>query len=435
MNISYHYYTIKVLAVRAGFREEEAQVIAYYSQMVDDFVLSHQIIVGETPPAFFIENGLARKLADDSWGFLPCPTGINVIKSVSHGYQRHTLAPFHFIPPFELGGLESKPDFSRLDYRCVCAAEESDLLIHEIVGDAARDVGEEKSVKNLMRLGMALHTYADTYAHCHFSGFHGYENEASISKAYNKMTGAEAVPGIERTLLRELPSIGHANVGTVPDICSYDIAYKIKTSESGGLEETVERDNTVSFSKCSRQILDILCDINGVSRYTAEEWEELRTALVKAQYVKKDIPQLLMESFGQAFPDIVFTYDKNSRLSIKLRVEENSNVCGGDGSPRPEDSPMENLKNINTGLGGFAALALQQEVSREALEDAFSLQGNSRRSVCRSFLEEPSEEFYQYNELAYQRVMRVTGQYASEGTKDNFREICLQDIQTMNGVR
>lgn len=280
-----------------------------------------------------------------------------------------------------------------------------------------------------MRLGMALHTYADTYAHCHFSGFHGYENEAFISKAYNKETGTEAVPNIERTLLRELPSIGHANVGTVPDICSYDIAYKMKDSESGGLGKTVERDNTASFSKCSRHILDLLCEINGVSQYSDEEWEELRTALVKAQYVKKDIPEQLAESFGQTFPDIVFTYDKNSRLSIKLRVEGNSNACAGEDVCRPEE-----LQSINTGLAGFAEQALQQEISQEALEDAFSLQSNSRRSVYSTFLEEPSEEFFQYNELAYERVMQVTGQYVSEGTKDNFREICLQDIQTMNGT-
>ena len=87
MNISYHYFTVKVLAVRAGFREEEAQIIAYYSQMVDDFVLSHRIIVGEMPPDFFVENGLAWELGNGSWGILPCPTGINFIKSVSHGYQ------------------------------------------------------------------------------------------------------------------------------------------------------------------------------------------------------------------------------------------------------------------------------------------------------------------------------------------------------------
>lgn len=435
MNISYHYYTIKVLAVKAGFREEEAQTVAYYSQMVDDFVLSHRVVVGETPPSFFIENGLAQELGDGNWGFLPCPTGINFIKSVSHGYQRHTLTPFHFIPPYALEAIESKPDFSRTDYRCVCAGEGSDLLIHAIVKEAARSAGDERSVENLMRLGMALHTYADTYAHCHFSGFHGYENEACLDKAYNKRTGAEAFPDIERTLLREVPSIGHANVGTAPDICSYDIAYRMKASpssrldESSSLDEMVERDNTVSFSQCSRQILDLLCEISGNPRYTDEEWEELRAALVKAQYVKKDTSKQLTESFSQVFPDIAFTYDKNSRLSIKLRVEGDDKLCVDEAGCEPEE-----WQSLDSGLSGFAGEALRQEISQEELEDAFSLPGNSRRSLCCTFLEEPGEEFFLYNELAYERVMEVTGQYVSKGMMDNFQEICCQDTEAISAL-
>ena len=36
-----------------------------------------------------------------------------------------------------------------------------------------------------MQLGMALHTYADTYAHCGFSGLEGWENKAVIKKVHN----------------------------------------------------------------------------------------------------------------------------------------------------------------------------------------------------------------------------------------------------------
>ena len=64
MNISYHYYTIKTLASKAGLEEEEAQIIAHYSQMVDDFLLSNRVIVKETPPVFFIANNLAEERKD-----------------------------------------------------------------------------------------------------------------------------------------------------------------------------------------------------------------------------------------------------------------------------------------------------------------------------------------------------------------------------------
>lgn len=242
---------------------------------------------------------------------------------------------------------------------------------------------------------MALHTYADTYAHCHFSGFHGYENEASIQRAFNKLTRTEAVPGVERTLLRELPSIGHANVGTVPDICSYDISYRMKSSETSGLDETVERDNTASFSACSRQILDLLCDINGVSCYGDGAWEELQTKLAGAQYVKKDIPQLLAESFGKAFPDISFTYDKNSRLSIKLRVERNANTCAGESGSQMEDIWIGEMREeANANPAEFWAVAMPQEANQDTLLDAFSPQGNSGRSVCVTFWRNQVKNFF-----------------------------------------
>ena len=40
MNIDFHYFVIKTLACAAGFSEEDAQTIAYYSQQVDDFTKS-----------------------------------------------------------------------------------------------------------------------------------------------------------------------------------------------------------------------------------------------------------------------------------------------------------------------------------------------------------------------------------------------------------
>ncbi len=89
---------------------------------------------------------------------------------------------------------------------------------------------------------------------------------------------------------------------------------------------------------------------------------------------------------------------------------------------------------MDTGMAGFGAEVLRREISRETLEDAFSLPGNSRRSAYRTFLEEPGQEFFQYIELAYERVMQVTGQYVSEGTRDNFREICCQDVRVLQGM-
>ena len=39
MDINFHYYTVKALAVYAGFSEEYSQLIAEYSQFTDDYSL------------------------------------------------------------------------------------------------------------------------------------------------------------------------------------------------------------------------------------------------------------------------------------------------------------------------------------------------------------------------------------------------------------
>ena len=418
MNISYHYYTIKTLASKAGLEEEEAQIIAHYSQMVDDFLLSNRVIVKETPPVFFIANNLAEERKDGAWNFLPCPTGINMIKSVSHGYQRHTLVPFHFIPPKTLNEIENVPGFSRMEYRCVSAGEKRGLLLHKILQEAAEDAGKNREKKSLMRLGMALHTYADTYAHCHFSGFHGYENEAVIQKAYSKAAESEAVPVPERIALRELPSIGHANVGTVPDICCYDIAYAMKSSEKSKLDDAVKRDNTECFACCSRQILDLLCGISGRPLFTDDEWHVLQTALAEAQYVKKDTEKDLTDSFGKIFPDIKYEYHKSGRLSMELSVEK-SKDAENDGIMMP---------------GVFDAGA-PGEIGEEVLEDAFSPEGNRMRCGYHVYLEKATEDFFHYNELAYERVKQVAGEYVSAGAMENFRAVCRYDLECMKSSK
>lgn len=407
MNISYHYYTIKTLAVKAGFPESEAQQIAYYSQMVDDFHLSNPVILSKQPPDFFLENGLAWQIDDNEWEMLPCGTGIDFLKSLSPHYQEHTLAPFHFIPPRDLATLRDKDHSERTDYRCVCAGERKDLLIHEIVNEAAQAVKAQRNSKNLMALGMALHTYADTYAHCHFSGMHGFENEAVLKKAYNRTEKAKEVPKAESDLLRDLPPIGHAHVETAPDICFKHIQYQMKTTKDGSFDLNVERDNAVFFSECSRAILDLLCQITGSPAWNDEEWESLQEALIRAQAVKMDSEKYLNKSFSGEFPGITYTYHKNSELAIALNVI-------------PEEMNTRLQVSDYTAIDGEQAS--QEDVSEEELADAFSPDGNFARSMFKVHLENADQQFFIYNELAYRRVQKVTGELLSQERAMMLRE-------------
>ncbi len=328
MNINYHYYMVKTLARAAGFEEGQAQTVAYYSQQVDDFTMHSPICVDEEPPAFFMEHGYAKKMSDSLWLVLPHPTGIDIAQSLVKNYRHTTLAPFHFIPGRTFQEIEDA-ESSRAYYRCIPACEEDAGLVRQVVSEAVDAVRKNRDEAGLMQLGMALHTYADTYAHCGFSGLEGWENTAEIESAYNVNAKKEEMPQIERLALQILPHIGHGNAGTAPDLSACKILLKTRTAEDDKkLSGRISRDNREWFLKCAREILDILCACLGQEPFADSAWQELSEKLVEPMQLSADGEKKKRELAGEwsrYFPNVGYSYKKNERF---FEQEEDS---GGDG--------------------------------------------------------------------------------------------------------
>lgn len=384
MNLNYHYYTIKTLAVYAGFPETQAQCIAHFSQYVDDFVLSNPILVDKKPPQFFLEHGLAEEVKSGTWSFLPCTTGIAIINSIVKSNQLHTLVPFHFMPSRRISEIKADKKSNRKAYRCVEAGQELNLLINQLMGKFLRKLKKSRETKDLMELGMMLHTYADTYAHCNFSGFNDWENDNRIKRVYNKHEKKEEVCDIEKTAFDVLPSIGHSNVGTTPDCCYYKITYALRDSKEGVRNVIYERDNTDFFGKCSRNILNYLCTITGKKTLSEEEWNSLQKNIAKAQSVTKEKTEYLNKSWSAVFPNIKYHYQKNEYFDIQLNCKKTGNSI---------------LDKI--------------ECSMNELSDIYSSNGNQARDNCIVTAKNVNQAFFDYNELAFNRVFEVTGEYCS----------------------
>ena len=321
MNIDFHYFVIKTLAYAAGFSEEDAQTIAYYSQQVDDFTKSSPMQVRQEPPVYFIEKGYARKLENDLWEVQPHPTGIDVLQALEKHYRHTTLVPFHFVPARPLAELEAESDFTRADYRCVRADDESAMLINLITDEAVEAVRRHKCEQSLMQLGMALHSYADTYAHCGYSGLEGWENSALIKEAYNQMTEEEEVPAGERIAYWMLPHIGHGNSGHVPDVCTYqiDVAMR-KDEEDNALTQHIVRDNLQEFLNCAKAIWDILCRAARTWGPRKIKWYGLKERISTAMQVltsDEDDEEKLITHWSLVFPEITYAYDKDQRFYQK----------------------------------------------------------------------------------------------------------------------
>lgn len=330
MDIDYHYFVIKTLAHTVGFSEEDAQTIAYYSQQVDDFVKCSPMLVRQEPPTYFMEKKYAKKVGEDLWRVVPHPTGIDVIQSIEKHYRHTTLTPFHFIPTKSLAELETEPDFTRADYRCVRADDTHAQLINGIMEDAVQAVRDNKCEKSLMQLGMALHTYADTYAHCGYSGLDGWENRAVIKKVYNQMTEKEEVPPQERLVYEVLPHIGHGNSGHVPDICTYQIDVAMcKEEKDHALTQHTVRDNLQEFLACAKVILKHLG--KAAQTDTKEEivWDELKVRLAAAMQVStgdENRKEKLIAHWGKVFPEIIYAYDKNQRFYCRKELQNDAAI-------------------------------------------------------------------------------------------------------------
>lgn len=215
MQKDFHYYCIAVLAKAAGFSPEDALTIAYASQYVDDATESEPMNVGGTL-------------------FEPARTAHYGIECFDWSVQKRIYIPFHFVPPQRI--TSSGHSF---------ITEPDSSFAREILNTAClNDDGEY--TRTLCALGIALHTYADTWAHKGFSGRNDQEND--VEGIEYKKSNAWHRPLWDNIRLDMLPKIGHAQAGNYPDM-PYEVWRYTNTKRV-----VVTRNNALEFLKATERI-------------------------------------------------------------------------------------------------------------------------------------------------------------------------------------
>jgi len=193
MQVDFHYYAVYALGRLAGYDHLKAETIAYASQYTDDAVNDKTI---------HFENGET---------FKPTLTAYVLLSpgSLTRNVQEEVFTSFHFLP-----GVDPTSDFDGRNREnlvtkpgCSMASTLVDLALKD-----NSDIG-------LHRLGLALHTFADTFAHQDFSGFAGPENDAEdvvVTQARNSVDRFFRILW-HKIMEAILPAIGHAEVGHLPD--------------------------------------------------------------------------------------------------------------------------------------------------------------------------------------------------------------------------
>jgi hypothetical protein len=217
MNIEFHYYIIHFLANQAGFPEEDARTIAYSSQFVDHNIISYSIKTG---------TGTYGTVPTQNYGFW------------DDSFPREVYVPFHFFP--------GDPDYEggkRTDGRKnVLNCTPNSPPVKELLISALK-------TRNLYRVGIALHTYADSWAHQNFSG---------LLEEWNRIDNRSPVP-----------PIGHAQALRKPD--NPGISWR-DPRLLGNLKDIVNRDRILA---AARMIYKYLCTYNRRGFEDAEvvEWK------------------------------------------------------------------------------------------------------------------------------------------------------------------
>lgn len=267
MDINFHYYAVKTIAIFAGFNEPDAQLIASYSQFVDDYDVWRNFTFKTIPENCNFEE-LVKKNTDNTYDFYTVTTGFNSCADNARlcldKYQKEVVLPFHFIPWKPYNDITNRADFrTRPESIEDLNKDISDKsLIIKLLENAKAefekantDNDNDKRRYSLIQIGVLLHIYADTYAHNNFSGLHGWENYSYIETALdNKKKEYMDISKIYSMVY----SIGHTNVGHIPDMTNVTFSMRYALNEGEKSKEQYSgfyrRDNTFEFCNAADQI-------------------------------------------------------------------------------------------------------------------------------------------------------------------------------------
>jgi hypothetical protein len=255
-----------VLARGAGFPNRDALDIAYASQYVDDATESELIRLD---------------LGEDGLKFDPVRTsysGLESLHSVTWSAEKRVWIPFHFIPPRPF-----RPD-QAASFSFITRPDSPFARL--LLAEAAAEPLEEHR-RRLCRIGIALHTYADTWSHQDFSGrLNRDENNAESIAVFVPSSQRWDMLGIENILFDALPQVGHAQAGYFPDL-----AFERWRCVVGSVHEReLERTNPQLFLDAAHVLYDRLEATSKSQAVNLIPWADLVPRIARLLAKRGDKP-------------------------------------------------------------------------------------------------------------------------------------------------
>lgn len=299
MQKDFHYFVIRILSEKAGFESKDAQIIAYASQLVDD-ATDHKPI--ELPVDLQISHPRLNGRIFDP--VCTAHKGLQFLNDFKKRVQMKIYMSFHFLPP------EIYSNQKKYDYVTKPGSNFAKLLIQNVKNNFENN--PKNRVYNLIALGIAIHTYADTWAHQNFSGRHNHENNVVRIKIWEENKW-EFLWKLKQWRNNILPEIGHAKAFTYPDIPYKMWRYK-KIKDKG----IILRHNLGTYLRASEEIYKIFLS------FTKKEskWNCFSDRLIDClSYVNSSSSKRNI-NYRRNFTEIGFYYDKNEWKNNILRTDK-----------------------------------------------------------------------------------------------------------------
>ncbi|HHV64630.1 MAG TPA: hypothetical protein GXX46_06115 [Peptococcaceae bacterium] len=160
-----HYYALLAFCRACGFKKESAHLVAYASQFVDDAKINLMYIANP------VYDDINYDLIDGRPAFFDMATAHSYFRISTFNYESmvNNTCAFHFVP-----GCKGESFTKKL--RCM----EESVIILEILNDVLK-------TPDLIKLGLVLHAYADTFSHQGFSGLLSKVNDINNCKAKSEL--------------------------------------------------------------------------------------------------------------------------------------------------------------------------------------------------------------------------------------------------------
>jgi hypothetical protein len=243
MKIDAHYYAVLAFARAIGFNRKSARTIAYASQFVDDAKINHVVIEGHIP------HDVQYNTIEGKPSFFNIATchSYTRIKTFNYSAMINNTAAFHFVP-----GCNGNHFVKQL--RCT----EEGPVITGILREALVD-------DDLVKLGVVLHAYADTFSHQGFSGLLSKVNDIEQVQILNdsgivvdkfKFILKWLKDAVSEQFDLLIPAYGHGQAMVYPDLpyLVWQYAYDYTDEFSMALKSSGTIDNRERFKRAFQGI-------------------------------------------------------------------------------------------------------------------------------------------------------------------------------------